>query len=488
MNSGNAVEFFYWMGNSTVRSAVISYDNGIYAYRVSDNSSVYYDLWDNTHCSNGTVEWNYHNSYGYYTEGNYDGFLTFTFASDKIDDDVLSFWLNEKNRTCDDGSLYYSDGFMKAAFGSFLEGLLVIYCNDLCADIAAERFNVSWERTSPMVMSVRDDMLGTVLSGECSFYFGRTAYGDSDAVKAFYFACSASFSPIEYYVSHALFPNEEDNGTATIGLGFILNNGGDIEIIQEGNLTIIREVGSNDKVLVFDSVTGLLHNQIITDFNGAYCYSNQQTEWSWDFGQALLDAKDDIWDFVFNNSFMDWVNNDVLGIVGGISMSVGIACLPAFPVGTAIGLGLIGFGLYSTYYSDDLNKGLNLQRGANFGIDVGLSLLPFVGSGGKVIKTLASSDAVLGKIVLSKGVSSVSNRIVTKSSFAFEKYLVENGESELLYNGLTRVSTKFGTLESAYRTVYGNTYIEQIKSIGKDLLKSKTAHYFFDNFYDLYFN
>ena len=49
---------------------------------------------------------------------------------------------------------------------------------------------------------------------------------------------------------------------------------------------------------------------------GAYCYSNQQTEWSWDFGQALLDAKDDIWDFVFNNSFMDWVNNDVLGIGG----------------------------------------------------------------------------------------------------------------------------------------------------------------------------
>lgn len=257
---------------------------------------------------------------------------------------------------------------------------------------------------------------------------------------------------------------------------------------MDGNLTLICEVGSNDKVLVFDNSTGLLHDQIITNFSGAYCYSNQQTEWAWDFGQALLDAKDDILDFILNNSFMDWANNDILGIVGSISMSVGVSCLPAFPIGTVVGLGLIGFGLYSTYYADDLNKGLNLQRGANFGLDVGLSLLPFVGSGGKVIKTLASSDAVLGKIVLSKGASIVSNKIVTKSSFAFEQYLVEKGESELLYNGLTRVSTKFGTLESAYRTVYGNTYIEQIKSIGKDLLKSKTAHYFFDNFYDLYFN
>ena len=69
---------------------------------------------------------------------------------------------------------------MKAAFGSFIEGLDVIYCNDLCADIVAERFNVTWVRTSPMVMSVHDDIHGTVLSGESSFYFECTDYGDSD--------------------------------------------------------------------------------------------------------------------------------------------------------------------------------------------------------------------------------------------------------------------------------------------------------------------
>ena len=104
--------------------------------------------------------------------------------------------MNQKNRTSDNGSLYYDYGFMKAAYGSFLEGLDVIYCNDLVADCAAGRFNVSWERTSPMVMSVRDDNARTVMSGESSFYFGRTAYGDLDAVRAFYFACSASFSPM----------------------------------------------------------------------------------------------------------------------------------------------------------------------------------------------------------------------------------------------------------------------------------------------------
>lgn len=187
---------------------------------------------------------------------------------------------------------------MKAAYGSFIEGLDVIYCSDLCADIAALRFNVSWERTGPMVMSVRDDMLGTVLSGECGFYFGRTAYGDPDDVKSFYFACSSSFSPIEHYVAQALFPNEGNNGSATVGLGFILDSGGDIEIIQDGNLTLILEAGSNERVLVFDSNTGLLHDQML-EFYGAFCYSNQQTDWAYDLGRELLDNFDSIWGYLF---------------------------------------------------------------------------------------------------------------------------------------------------------------------------------------------
>lgn len=483
IHSQDDVESFYWLGDYTRRSAVLSYDNGIYPYTVGDDSPIYHDILETIHCSNGTVKWNYHNSYGYYTEGNYDGFLTFTFASDKVSDDVLSFWLGQKNRTCENGSLYYDNGFMKASYGSFIEGLDVIYCSDLCADIAALRFNVSWERTGPMVMSVRDDMLGTVLSGECGFYFGRTAYGDPDDVKSFYFACSSSFSPIEHYVSQALFPNEGNNGSATVGLGFILDCGGDIEIISDGDLTLIREVGSNEKILLFDSATGLLRDEIITGYNGAYCYSDQQTDWACDFAYDMLDAKDDIWNFVFNNSFMDWANNDVLGIAGSVSMSVGIACLPAFPVGTVVGIGLIGFGLYSTYYADDLNKGLTNQRLANFGIDVGLSLIPFVGPEGRIAKTVVSSDAVMGRIVLSKGAGSVSDKIVTRSSFAFERYLVENGETELLYNGLSRASTKFGTLESAFRTLYGNTFVEHIKSIGKSYFLSYAGHMSIDGYY-----
>ena len=97
-----------------------------------------------------------------------------------------------------------------------------------------------------------------------------------------------------------MFPNEGNNGSATVGLGFILDSGGEIEIVQDGDLTLIREVGCNDKVLVFDSVTGLLRDQIVCDFSGAYCYSDQQCDWGCDFGQQCLDYSYYLNDWVLN--------------------------------------------------------------------------------------------------------------------------------------------------------------------------------------------
>ena len=43
----------------------------------------------------------------------------------------------------------------------------------------------------------------------------------------------------------------------------------------------------------------------------------------------MLDAKDDIWNFVFNNSVMDWANNDVLGIAGSLALTIGVSAILA---------------------------------------------------------------------------------------------------------------------------------------------------------------
>ena len=63
---------------------------------------------------------------------------------------------------------------------------------------------------------------------------------------------------------------------------------------------------------------------------------------------------------------------------------------------------------------------------------------------------------------------------------------MENGETELLYNGLSRASTKFGTLESAFRTVYGKEIKSQLFNILSGYAKGKIRHYglnlIFDDF------
>ena len=209
----------------------------------------------------------------------------------------------------------------------------MVYCDDLVADVAAERFNVTWERTSPMVMSVRDDNKQTILSGECSFYFGRTAYGDVDAVKAFYFACSASFSPIEHYVTQTLFPGSSDLGSVTAGLGYLLNNGSALEIIFEGSHVLIREFGSNERVLVFDNNTGLLHDQI-QSINGAFCYSNQQTEWASDLANELLSKYNQIINYLKGTN----INLDGLNVSTGslLKSCNGMLCIADLLMGRSL--------------------------------------------------------------------------------------------------------------------------------------------------------
>lgn len=118
-----------------------------------------------------------------------------------------------------------------------------------------------------------------------------------DNVRAFNFACSSTFSPIEHYVASALFPNGGDNGSATVGLGFILESGGVLEVIMDDGHVLIRMNDSNRKVLLYDIETGILRD-MISGVYGSYCYSNQQTEWGVDLGNEILENKDMITEYL----------------------------------------------------------------------------------------------------------------------------------------------------------------------------------------------
>jgi len=91
--------------------------------------------------------------------------------------------------------------------------------------------------------------------------------GDPDNVRAFRYACSSSFSPIEYWVMASLFPNPDQNGTivgpnplgsVTLGLGDLMLNSGQLEIFESNGYIVIKAVGSNGKILLIDPETGLV--------------------------------------------------------------------------------------------------------------------------------------------------------------------------------------------------------------------------------------
>lgn len=80
-------------------------------------------------------------------------------------------------------------------------------------------------------------------------------------------------------------------------------------------LLIILELNINSNVLIYDNSTGLLHDRYC-NINGAYCYSNQQTEWAFDLGEELLLFADSIWSFLMGNmEDLSFLNSSTLKLV-----------------------------------------------------------------------------------------------------------------------------------------------------------------------------
>ncbi|MDO5819837.1 MAG: chitobiase/beta-hexosaminidase C-terminal domain-containing protein [Methanobrevibacter sp.] len=331
----NQSQLLLGSGMWTFRNGTVMYVNGSYAHLIDNDLNESVDIYTYYHnFENGTIDWLNGYSYGNYSEGGYDGLLTYVFANDKVSSSVLSYWLSESNRTDLNGSLVFSNGFMKAVYGSFLEGLLVIYMDDLVADVSAFELGVCWERVSPMVMSVRDDHFRTVMSGESSFYFGRKVLSeDEDIRRAFYFACSASFSPIEFYVHKTLFPGIVGGGV-TVDFGNYLLGDGTLRVDDEGRYVFIFVNSSDvDSYLCFDRDTGLFRDASWFG-SGAYCYSNQQTGWACDLAGELLDNYGLVWDYLTGNggdiSVLNGSTQGMLKVCNGMGILSGLfggACL-----------------------------------------------------------------------------------------------------------------------------------------------------------------
>ncbi|BDZ68575.1 NosD domain-containing protein [Methanobacterium ferruginis] len=203
---------------------------------------------------------------GYTEDGNagYEGVRSFTIATTKVTNNVVQYWLAKQS--------LYAPGAMKAAYGTFLTSLLVIKCHDMVADQAAEEFNVTWSRTTPVVVSCLDDAKDAYITGESNLRMGMDVNGTISNVWAFRFACSSAFSPIEYCVA-----SDPTSLSVTLGLGERILNGEIPELFYSNGYLVYKIQGKDDLFLLLDPVTG-----IVTDcalgINGVYCFHDQITD------------------------------------------------------------------------------------------------------------------------------------------------------------------------------------------------------------------
>ncbi|WP_458455812.1 hypothetical protein [Methanobrevibacter sp.] len=275
----------------------------------------------------------------------FEGMRSFAVARDNVTRENLRYWLNQKP--------LYSPGLMKAAYGTFLSALLVIYESDRVADEAAEKFNVSWSRISPTCVSLCNDYNCVYITGESDHNLGREAVGNSSSVWKFNFATSFSFSLVEQLVGNNIW-NTTKIGSVTLGLLESYLNNETLEIFFSNGYIFIKKANDNSSLLYLDVETGIVHDYL--SFYGImglmFCYCDPISDNAWEYGNNIYnDSSKEFFDMktIFSSCIMSSV------MMEGLSTFV----LDASPVLSGISLG-VGFLLFIPmvmfFFPDEVNE------------------------------------------------------------------------------------------------------------------------------------
>lgn len=211
----------------------------------------------------------------------YEGMRSFAVVKNNLTNTDLRYWLDQKE--------LYEPGLMKAAYGTFLTPLIVIYENDRVADESSNKFNVTWDRISPACVSLCNDYNSLYITGESDHNMGREAIGNLSNVWKFNFATSFSFSLVEQLVGNNVW-NTTKIGSVTLGLIESYLNSETLETFTSNGYTFIKHEDNNNTLLFLELETG-----IIRDYFSYYgllgtmpCYHDNITENAWNYGTNLL--------------------------------------------------------------------------------------------------------------------------------------------------------------------------------------------------------
>lgn len=403
----------------------------------------------------------------------YEGLRSFAFVTSNVSNSKLKYWL-------DYGELL-SAGEMKAAYGSFLSALLVIYEHDKLADKFANYYNVTWNRVSPVVFSMCNDYRSAYITGESDHGMGMKVQGNDSNIWNFRFACSFSYSIIEQMVGTFIWNNTEI-GTVTLSMivDFLNNNSWDI--LANGKYLIFKN-DQKGMFLILDKATGIVRDAMLSDslICAMPCYHDNITEDARKYGYNLLNMSsleskylDSVGNFTngviqgineiketsnnitneIGNIDFDWedfIISTVIGFVGSEITSIGAILIFASIIFASPELILVGFSIYfSGILLLAIADGVNSENATS--IDYGFfyfdifvsSVLPFIGG-----------DIKLGENIIKESAKKVSVYYACKPIFqrvyvTFEKNFVQFGLKDLIVENL-----------------YNAPFIEKIKDVAK---------------------
>lgn len=235
----------------------------------------------------------------------YEGLRSFAFVTSNVSNSKLKYWL-------DYGELL-SAGEMKAAYGSFLSALLVIYEHDKLADKFANYYNVTWNRVSPVVFSMCNDYRSVYITGESDHGMGMKVQGNDSNIWNFRFVCSFSYSIIEQMVGTFIWNNTEI-GTVTLSMivDFLNNNSWDI---LANDKYLIFKNDQKGMFLILDKATGIVRDAMLSDslICAMPCYHDNITEDAREYGYNLLNMSS------LESKYLDSVGNFTNGVIQGIN-------------------------------------------------------------------------------------------------------------------------------------------------------------------------
>ena len=211
-----------------------------------------------------------------YTGPAYEGVKSFAIATTKVTDNLLQYWLDQPPS-------YLTGVAMNATYNSFLTALLVEYLHDKAADNCSSDFNVTWNRTSPIIVSACDEIYESYLTLECDHSMGMTVVGRSENIIGFNYAISSIISPIECAVMNGVCGMSENstyqsyspNGLFSSVLQDMhydrLFNINSVETFEHENFIILKSIIKDDYFIVIDTETGIVRDiNTVNNFCGAY--------------------------------------------------------------------------------------------------------------------------------------------------------------------------------------------------------------------------